>query len=291
MRAVKVANAGLQGSSALTDAVVLVAFFLYYIIGVAYYSTVEGWSYTDSIYFITVSVSTVGYGQFVPSTDAARTFTVFFVLPGIYMMFTLSKAMAKRWLVHLQSRALDCVHGNNRWAPRAKLYFSAVCVATILLIGLLSFAVLEDWSAAKSFYWTFQTMSTVGYGDLDVKNESTRKFGIFFIFLCVLAFALVMDNVETVSLGTREDEVGLVSGAGSSSSSTSNSSSGGPAKDTIPAAGDGEIDAALAFCVRKGLISTTDAEAAKEYARRHHHSAAAKGNFDESTIEMTDSRI
>jgi hypothetical protein len=183
MRAVKVANAGLQSSTALTDAVVLVSFFLYYIIGVGYYSTVEGWSYTNSIYFITVSVSTVGYGQFVPSTDAARTFTVFFVLPGIYMMFTLSKAMARRWLVPLQSRALDCVHGNNRWAPRAKLYFSAVCVATILLIGLLSFAVLEDWSAAKSFYWTFQTMSTVGYGDLDVKNESTRKFGIFFIFL------------------------------------------------------------------------------------------------------------
>jgi hypothetical protein len=34
--------------------------FFYYLIGVEYYHKIEGWNRTDSIYFITVSITTVG---------------------------------------------------------------------------------------------------------------------------------------------------------------------------------------------------------------------------------------
>ena len=34
--------------------------FLYYLVGVLYYSDKEGWNVTDCIYFITVSTTTIG---------------------------------------------------------------------------------------------------------------------------------------------------------------------------------------------------------------------------------------
>jgi hypothetical protein len=35
---------------------------LFYLIGVLYFQSAEGWSTADCIYFITVSITTVGYG-------------------------------------------------------------------------------------------------------------------------------------------------------------------------------------------------------------------------------------
>jgi hypothetical protein len=38
--------------------------FFYYLIGIEYYHKIEGWNRTDSIYFITVSITTVGKKKF-----------------------------------------------------------------------------------------------------------------------------------------------------------------------------------------------------------------------------------
>jgi hypothetical protein len=35
---------------------------LFYLVGVLYYKSSEGWTTADCIYFITVSITTVGYG-------------------------------------------------------------------------------------------------------------------------------------------------------------------------------------------------------------------------------------
>jgi len=264
-----------------------VGFFLYYIIGVGYYSNVEGWSISDCIYFITVSISTVGYGHFVPTTDDSRVFTVFYIVPGIVGIFSLAKAISRNVLVHLQSRALDGVYGRGAWRPRARLGFSVVCVTVVFFIGLLSYAVLESWTGAKSFYWTVITMTTVGYGDLSITSAATRRFGVFFILLCMLVFALAVDNFESAGGATHEDEMSLVR-----DHSRASSGSGSGAKDSIPPSAEAGTEAALAFCVRKGLITAADADAAREYARRQQQptqAAQPSSGFDEAVVDVKQS--
>ena len=39
---------------------------IYYAIGIAYYSTTEGWGLIENIYFITVGLLAIGYGYVVP---------------------------------------------------------------------------------------------------------------------------------------------------------------------------------------------------------------------------------
>jgi voltage-gated potassium channel Kch len=53
------------------------------VIGAVAYRLLEGWSWVDSIYFSVIAVTTVGFGDITPSTDASKIFTVIYVLTGI----------------------------------------------------------------------------------------------------------------------------------------------------------------------------------------------------------------
>lgn len=53
------------------------------LLGVLFYTRVEGWSVLDSFYFVIITMTTVGYGDFSPVTAAGKLVTVFFILAGI----------------------------------------------------------------------------------------------------------------------------------------------------------------------------------------------------------------
>ena len=46
----------------------------------------DGWSILDSIYFATITMTTVGYGDFVPETQMERLFAIFFILFSVVVM-------------------------------------------------------------------------------------------------------------------------------------------------------------------------------------------------------------
>ena len=54
--------------------------------GTVSYHYLEDWSWVDSLYFSVVAVTTVGFGDLVPTTDAAKLFTVAYVLAGIAVL-------------------------------------------------------------------------------------------------------------------------------------------------------------------------------------------------------------
>lgn len=54
--------------------------------GSTVYHYVEGWSWVDSIYFSVITLTTVGYGDFSPQTDAGKLFTIFYIIIGLGMI-------------------------------------------------------------------------------------------------------------------------------------------------------------------------------------------------------------
>ncbi len=51
--------------------------------GTVFYSVVEGWRVLDSLYFTVITLTTIGYGDFSPTTDVSKIFTMFFVIAGV----------------------------------------------------------------------------------------------------------------------------------------------------------------------------------------------------------------
>lgn len=59
------------------------ATLLIIVFGAVFYRVVEGWRWLDAFYFTVITLTTVGYGDLAPQSDAAKLFTMFYVLVGL----------------------------------------------------------------------------------------------------------------------------------------------------------------------------------------------------------------
>jgi len=66
---------------------IIFLFVVYVLIGVSYFHFIrDHFSFLDSLYFAVVTFTTVGYGEFVPKTNASKLFTCFFILLGLILI-------------------------------------------------------------------------------------------------------------------------------------------------------------------------------------------------------------
>ncbi|MBU2616830.1 MAG: potassium channel family protein [Nanoarchaeota archaeon] len=65
----------------------VLVFFALLFAGACFYHSIEGWRWLDSIYFASMTATTVGYGDFIPKTDVGKMFTIPFSFLGIAFVF------------------------------------------------------------------------------------------------------------------------------------------------------------------------------------------------------------
>lgn len=51
--------------------------------GTIFYHRVEGWSVIDSLYFCVITLTTIGYGDLHPTTEASKLFTIIYIFLGL----------------------------------------------------------------------------------------------------------------------------------------------------------------------------------------------------------------
>lgn len=64
------------------------------LVGTIFYHFTEDWSWLDSLYFSTITLTTIGYGDFAPTTDLTRFFTIIYVLVGLGIITSFITAVA-----------------------------------------------------------------------------------------------------------------------------------------------------------------------------------------------------
>ncbi len=78
--------------------ILLIGFLL---VGTLYFHYAEEWSYADSFYFSTITLTTIGYGDLHPSKDSSKIFVSFYALFGIgFVLYTLGSIIGERIVNH-----------------------------------------------------------------------------------------------------------------------------------------------------------------------------------------------
>ena len=67
----------------------------------------EGWSFVDSLYFVMVTVTAVGYGDMTPTDNLSKIFTVVYVALGL-LVLAFSLGTWSGALIRLYCIARDC---------------------------------------------------------------------------------------------------------------------------------------------------------------------------------------
>jgi len=57
--------------------------------GAFLYHWLEGWSWLDSLYFVIVTLATIGYGDLSPTRPITKLITIFFAINGIAILLML----------------------------------------------------------------------------------------------------------------------------------------------------------------------------------------------------------
>jgi voltage-gated potassium channel len=88
--------------------------------GTLFYHKVEGWSGLDSLYFTVVTLTTIGYGDFVPHTATGKIFTMVYILLGLGVLAVFVSTIAEHTLADQRLIAKRLTKGNTKNAKEGE---------------------------------------------------------------------------------------------------------------------------------------------------------------------------
>jgi hypothetical protein len=203
-----VPTSGATGSLSNEQSLIIVAFFA---LGIAYGTQIEEWSVVDSLYWIIVTITTVGYGDYSPVAAqglykyAACVWIIFGV---VFIMDIVQKVIhdAQDSMKEAMNKEHDECDDETMKSFKAKYPTASLGkLAAVLAIGTIFFAHNEGWNYEDALYWCVCTASTVGYGDLSLSNDTSRIVSIFYVLVSIAAFGGVLGELQEITIRTKWD--------------------------------------------------------------------------------------
>ncbi|KAF7202272.1 potassium two pore domain channel subfamily K member 5 [Nothobranchius furzeri] len=141
--------------------------------------TFNNWNWPNAVIFAATVITTIGYGNIAPKTPSGRVFCIFYGLFGVPLCFTWISELGK--FFGGRAKHLGQYLTRKGFSLR-KAQFT--CTAIFLLWGVLVHLVLppfvfmsqEGWTYIEGLYFSFVTLTTIGFGDLVAGVEPTKEY-------------------------------------------------------------------------------------------------------------------
>ncbi|KHG23107.1 Two pore potassium channel c [Gossypium arboreum] len=158
----------------------------------------------DALYFMVVTLCTIGYGDIVPNSAFTKLFTCFFILIGFGFIDILLNGLVTYICDRQESVLLSAVDENQfntmvqtymidkakgRMRIRMKVSLALVVVVGCIAIGTVAVHFLENLDWVNSFYLAVTSVTTVGYGDFSFETLMGRCFAVLWLLVSTLAVA------------------------------------------------------------------------------------------------------
>ncbi|XP_072313675.1 potassium channel subfamily K member 5a [Eucyclogobius newberryi] len=141
--------------------------------------TFNNWNWPNAVIFAATVITTIGYGNIAPKTSSGRVFCIFYGLFGVPLCLTWISELGK--FFGGRAKHLGQYLTKKGFSLR-KAQFT--CTAIFLLWGVLVHLVLppfvfmsqEGWTYIEGLYFSFVTLTTIGFGDLVAGVEPNKEY-------------------------------------------------------------------------------------------------------------------
>uniref|UniRef100_A0A3Q2P637 Potassium channel, subfamily K, member 5a n=1 Tax=Fundulus heteroclitus TaxID=8078 RepID=A0A3Q2P637_FUNHE len=141
--------------------------------------TFNNWNWPNAVIFAATVITTIGYGNIAPKTSNGRVFCIFYGLFGVPLCLTWISELGK--FFGGRAKHLGQFLTRKGFSLR-KAQFT--CTAIFLLWGVLVHLVLppfvfmsqEGWTYIEGLYFSFVTLTTIGFGDLVAGVEPNKEY-------------------------------------------------------------------------------------------------------------------
>jgi len=202
----------------------LLAVTLYCLVGSLVFSNFQGLTAVESVYFMCVTMSTVGYGDFSPEGTWLRIFCVVWIfvailvvfpqVTGAIVLFTGSITERGRQLLErVFPPVLVDVDGDGtadfKLPERHAAWFFAknmlpafLMWLVLQLVGAAGFVAIESidngWDFGSAFYHCIVTATTVGYGDMSIDTDGGMVWASVHIIFSVAMLGELVSTFDNL---------------------------------------------------------------------------------------------
>ncbi|XP_029931622.1 potassium channel, subfamily K, member 7 [Myripristis murdjan] len=158
------------------------------------------YDFTSSLYFVIVTLTTMGYDLFTPISDEAKLFCIFYCTLGIPLTLFLLTLLSDLLLPIVTYAPVH--HLQTHWGLpytrasllHAGLFWMLIVALLFLLPALLFYLVEPQWSFLDAVFFCFVTLSTIGQGGYSLGRtwDHTAKETLKLLTTCYLLVGLVM---------------------------------------------------------------------------------------------------
>ncbi|GJZ38695.1 two-pore potassium channel 1-like protein [Tanacetum coccineum] len=170
----------------------------------------------DSVYFTVVTMTSVGYGDLFPGSDATILLACLFVFLGMLLIgLVLSKAadllvekqevlLAKALHTHQTVGTAATIKQMESHRERNKCIILVVLLVVLMGAGTAVLVAVEDLDFVHAFYCVVGTITSLGYIDKCFSTEGGRVFALFWILSGTIYLAQLLFSFAVLHTRSRQ---------------------------------------------------------------------------------------
>lgn len=182
-------------------------------------ASLPGWSFSNSLFFATTVVTTIGYGNMAPVTACGRMFCVIYALIGIPLTLMLL-AVVGNHIVHYLNKActwlvnrIRAYNANYEFESaddqiNAPVWVALPIIFVFLAVMSFMYCALEGWDFGTALYFIFITFTTIGFGDIVPKSSAGIWINLMLLYVG-LSIVSITINLCAQSLLTQMKKTGV----------------------------------------------------------------------------------
>lgn len=139
------------------------------------------WKFAGSFYYALVVLTLIGYGHSTPATTLGKAFTMGYASLGIPMAMIMFQSMGERMnkFYSVIIKKFRSWHGGSVRTEATEfdlIVASGITSSVVIWSGAILYHTQEGWPFFDSLYYTFITLSTIGFGDFVAlqKNQALQ---------------------------------------------------------------------------------------------------------------------